>query len=640
MTQRYPTDFVQADVDTEITPPCIRVHTRWHHKDLIKQVPGAHWVSKIDAWRLPLTWAAAVQLRGVFGETLQLSEELIKVVWEMRSDRVDPALELREDLGEDDNELDVPERQRHLFPFQRKAVQFMLVSQSGIDAGEMGTGKTVEACALLNERLERGDAALPALVICPNSAKRHWARHITERVCNATPYLIEGNQPQRRKLIKAAKEDPTAVVIINFEAVPLFSRLAPYASVNLRKCRECDKYGGIDDLPPAKCETHSKELNGFGFRSFILDEAHRIKDPHAKQTRAAWAIAHDDSIRWAWALTGTPIESSVADLWSILHVIAPAEHPVRTTFVNRYAIQGWNLYGGLEIGGLNPVTSNEFHRIIDPRFRRVRKASVLPQLPPKVYTTRYVDLTPNQKKMYDDLSTSLLTRTPEGELLVPYNDLVARTRLAQLAAATLKITDKPDPNDPRTWVVSLVEPSPKIDELLLVVDELGKQQAVVAADQSQLIDLACARLEKAGVPHLKITGDVANRDRDRALQALNGGYIKLLLFTSKAGGTALDMSAAGNLIFLQHPWSLIDYKQVEDRPHRIGAERHESINIISIMARNTIDDDKLERLSEKLRRLDEITRDRAEYERARKPVPDELNDEEMRLMATDLGVPS
>jgi SNF2 family DNA or RNA helicase len=211
----------------------------------------------------------------------------------------------------------------------------------------------------------------------------------------------------------------------------------------------------------------------------------------------------------------------------------------------------------------------------------------------------------------------------------------------QFACASVDV-DRVDPNKVSTWKVSLREPSPKLDELEIVLEELGvlspgfsRPPVLVSAQFKQLLRMAAKRLEKLGVAHAVIDGDVSQHDRDQALDALNAGRIKVLLFTGQSGGTGLDMSAADVLINLQRSWSLVDERQKEDRNHRIGSERHESVLVIDIITEDTVEEDQVDALLEKMLRLDEITRDRAELARASLDTS-ALDAEEARILRTDL----
>jgi SNF2 family DNA or RNA helicase len=620
-----------AELDPEASSDRITVVTQWTEKELIKQVPGSRWDSGRKLWTVPLAWASCVTLRGVFGQQLHIGPDLTAWAWQHRDEFVLPALELRQALTAEFGVLRVDDER--LYDFQRAGVRFLTHSPHVLLADEMGTGKTVQTLTALRQH---GAEALPALVICPNSVKRHWAREAKTWLPEATTYVVGNTAAKRRNAIKEAREDPSALVIINIEAVALVSRVAPYGSIKLKRCRECDPDFGDESVKPSRCEVHHKDLNGFGFRSVIIDEAHRIKNPQATQTRATWSVCHDPSIRRRIALTGTPIAQHPGDLWSIMHAIDPPEFPVRGKYIDRYCLTSWNLYGGIDIVGVHPGQRDELFSFLDPHFRRVTKAEVLPQLPKKIRTTRWVELTPGQRRMYRELEARLQTRTESGQLLLVSKDLHKALRLMQLASATCEIEGPPD--DPAQWNVRLRAPSPKIDELEVVLEELGDGQCVVAAESIQLIKLAAERLTKLRIPHRLITGEQSEYDRDRGLEMLREGSIRVLLFTVKAGGTGLNMSCVDTLVNLQRSWSMIDVVQTEDRIHRIGSERHVQVRIIDIVAEDTVEEDQIERIAERFARLDEITRDRERILAAGGDVT-ELDNRYAMIAESHLGVP-
>jgi len=576
----------------------IVVDTQWNERELVKQVPSARWDPVEKHWTTNLTWAACVQLRGVFRERLTIGPILDEWAWTQRS-LVNRLMELR-DLIEPDYSF--PWDDKRLYPFQEVGREFLVLAREAILADEMGTGKTIQAL----RALETTDA-YPALVVCPNSTKGNWGQEaLTWSTGN--PYVVTGTATQRTRVLQAAASDKRAILIINYEAARTMSRLAPYGSVRLKRCRACDPRGE-EGLTASRCEVHPKQLNAIPFRTVIVDEAHRIKDPQSKQTRAVWALAHSRDVSYRWALTGTPLANHPGDLWSILHCVSPREFPTKTHFVDRYCLQSWNAFGGLDIVGVNPATRDEFFRLLDPRFRRMQKAVVLAQLPPKVRSIRVVDLSPKQAKAYRELENGLGTLTPGGPLFAP-NALVQRTRLLQLASATCNV-DTHGSDDISEWDVELTDPSSKIDELMDILEELGDRQVVICAMHRKLIELAAARMATKHMSFGMITGTIVEYERQLNLKHFQEGALQYLLFTVAAGGTGLTMTAADTIIFLQRSDSMIDNKQAEDRVHRVGSERHESILIIDIVARDTVEDRQAELLHEKMLRLEEITRDRA-----------------------------
>lgn len=604
--------------------PAAKLVTAWNEKPLVKKIAGARYLPRQNCWCVPLTWTSYVQIRGIF-PAATFADEYQDWVRETFAHLVDPARTLRGVTTFDQTLIDA-----RLRAYQAACLPWSTLVKSGIIGDEMGLGKTVEMLWTLR-LLEN---SLPALIACPNSVKEHWAQRAAEWFPAATPYVLDGSAAKRQKLIEEARKDPSALVIINIESARLFSRLAPYGSTRLARCRECDPKFGDEGLTPSRCHVHRKPLNGFGFRSVVIDEIHRIAEPKSQQTRALWALGHDPSVRYRWGMTGTFIRNNPVDAWSALHFVAPDEYPTRSQFSDRYALTSWNAHGGTDVIGLRPDTAGEFFAAFDVRYRRMLKAIVADQLPPKIYSTRYVELGRTQRKMYDELKADMTTFDEAGEMIVAPNQLVARTRRAQLSVASLAVVEKPDEDDSSTWKMALCEPSPVLDELEVVMEELGTEQFVVAAESKQLINLLSYRLTKRGVDHGLITGDITPAQRDDAMRRLRAGHVRTVLFTVKAGGTGVDMSCAPNIIFIQRPDSMIDYVQAEDRVHRIGSERHTAVNVIHVVARNTVEAEKSQNIAEKLTRLEEINRDRAQLEAsgAHKDALVALEREQMEIM--------
>jgi superfamily II DNA or RNA helicase len=601
-----------AEIDTD-THTHIKITTTYREKPLIEPLPGATF--RAGQWRMPLSWASCQALRGVFKKTLEIGPELLTWSKSEYRVRIEPSLALRDQLEPVDQ---VPYVSSHLRPYQASGVAWMMAARSGILGDEMGSGKTVQSLDFMRVVHELSDGfdephrmdSLPALVIVPNSTKYHWERLARRWNTHATPYVIEGTAVKRRKILAQASVDPTALVIVSLEAARTMSRLAPFGSIKLKRCKECDPKRG-DELKPAQCEVHPKELNSIMFRSVFLDEAHRIKDTRSKQTRAVWYLMHSPGVNYRWALTGTVIANHPGDLWALAHAVAPEDFPTKTKFIDRYCLTDWNIYGGMDIVGLRPDTKDEFFKIFEPRFRRMLKSVILPFLPEITRDIRTCELTPAMRRTYDELYGSLATRMPDGTLLVAYNDMTKQGKLTQLASSSVEI-DKRDPDDISTWKITLKDPSPKLDALEELLDDLDPEKpVVVAAESIQLIHMAAERLDKRGTSYVAITGDVPAYERENALDALRQGAAQVLLFTIKAGGVGLDMSAADTLIFLQQPWSMVERLQTEGRVHRIGSEVHNSVKIIDLVTRDTVEEEQIVRVHEKLERLDEITRDRA-----------------------------
>lgn len=581
--------------------------TTWNEKELIRLLPGSWY--KQQEWTVPLSWASCVALRGVFGANLEVAADLNSWAREERERRILPALAMREWTELPDGMKLITDLSGQLYPFQRAGVAWLLAAESGLLADDMGTGKTIEILTMIRERLARFETSLPALVICPNAVKRVWAREAETWLPEANVYVVEGTPAARNRAITAAADDPNSLLIVNFEALRTLSRQASYGSIRLKRCRECDPRSGEPDLTPARCHMHPRALNRIGFHTVIVDEAHRIKDPKSQQTRAVWALAHGPATRWRYATTGTPIANDPSDLWSPMHAVAPIEYPARSAFVDRYCLQAWTPYGTLDIVGVQPTTRDELYAFLDPRFRRLPKELTGLQLPPKVRQIRYVDLPPKARREYDTMDREMIVdrweEFAEGdeEMVLSPGLLTKSLRLMQFASATVEVSGDR---------YRLTEPSVKVDELINIISDLPAGTSLVfAAESRQLIELASARLTKLGLNHGLITGSRSPAEREVALEDFQSGRTKLLGFTLKAGGTGLTMTAASVMVFLQRSWSLVENLQGEDRVHRIGSERHESVTIIDVVTRDTIEDERqIPALYNKILRLEEIRRDR------------------------------
>lgn len=605
----------------EIAEDRISVQTVWSEKEMIKQVPGASWDSDAKMWHVPKSWSACVQLRGVFECDLTIGPELRKWAAAEKASRIQPSLDLR---GRTD--VDEPSDlafNSKLFSFQKAGVRFLLTAGSALLADEMGTGKTVQTLEFL--RLSQG---LPALVVCPKSMMGTWKREAGFWFPDAVAYRVQGSIAERRKTLEDASLDPNAIVIINFEGVRGHSRLSGYGSEALRRCAAC---GGSVLVKAHLCEMHKKELNSMSFKTVVVDEAHRMKDPKAKQTRAIWALGAGKGVQHRLALTGTPLANHPGDLWSIMHFVAPVDYPRKSAFVGRYCRVDFNAWGGMEIRGVNADTKDELYRIIDPRFRRMPKALVLPQLPAKMPVKRYIQMTDKQAEAYKKLEAgSMIVRLDNGDLLVAKGDLAAQNRLLQFSSAYMQGSHDEG--------FTMCEPSPKLDAMMDIIDEMGDKQVVFCAQSRQLIELAEKRLIAADISYAIITGKIPQWQRDLYLQDFQSGKRQAMLFTIQAGGVGLTMTAADTIVFLQRSWSMVENKQAEDRVHRIGSEIHDSVKVIDLITEGTIEEKQIERLWEKSKRLDEITRDTKVLEAAGLSTA-HLEAEAQSILNSNLGEP-
>lgn len=580
---------VRADIDL-VDPNRIAVKTSYFHKDLIASIPGARYSHKDEMWKLPLGWANCLALRSTFGLDLEIGEALAQWALSEMDNRIRPAMQLREAIEADGS--------AHLYSYQRAGVAFLSIAKQALLADEMGTGKTRQAVMALQQIYLQGINPFPCLAVVPNSTKIGWKREASIVWPGLEVVVVKGSAAQRRKQL----ETPAHLYVMNWESVRGHSRLAPYGSISLKRCKEC---GGEDErITHVKCEVHPRELNQMKFVSAICDEAHRMKDPKAKQTRAIWSATKDTLFRFA--LTGTPIADAPDDLWTILHWLSPAEWPSRTKFIDRMCEVSYNAFGAPTVLGVKPQMKDEFFASLDPRMRRMPKSVVLRFLPPIVPERRDVEMPPKQEKAYNQMRDLMLAELDSGDILTTPNPLSRVTRLLQFASSYATLETAED----GSTRVRLTDPSCKLDAFMDDIPDFGTDSVVVFAVSRQLIEMLSRRLEKHNIPHGLITGAQSADERQKHMDDFQAGYTKFILCTIAAGGVGITLTAARTAVFLQRSWSMIDNTQAEARIHRIGSERHESIRMLDYVTAGTLEEVVISAVEAKSQRLEQILRDK------------------------------
>lgn len=575
----------KADLFNHDGHQVVSVETTYQDRHLMTELPGGRFNRQLQGWIAPLSWATCVTLRGLFGDRLEIGDDLQSWAWEQRNSRIEPAFQIRNLLELPASmpfpELDEVEKGStlKLFPYQRVDVKFLMLNERALLANEPGLGKTGVLIRFLQVLKLTGKEPFPAVVICPNSLKfAVWQRELAAWAPEFSVQVVDGSAGKRRKQL-TSKAD---IVIINWDSIRLHSRLAAYGSINL-----------------TDVERLEKELNELRPRAVFMDEAHRLKSPQTAWTRAAWAIAHQ--ARYRVAATGTPVTDHVGDMWSLGHALEPTWFPAKTKYMNRYAQVSLNFFGGAEVVGVNPHTKDELFAILDPLTRRVPKLLALPQLPPKLPPQyRHTPMSTKQQKAYDQMRADMLALL-DGGLLIAGDDRVKFLRLMQFASAAAEITEDDQ--------VKLTMPSTKVDDMVDLLEEMGEAPLVVAAVSRQLIELAGKKLEQLKITHGYVTGAQTPAERRVAVDSFQAGRIRVILLTLGAGAEGITLTRADTMLFLQEDFSEVVNRQAQDRVHRIGSEIHESIRIIKQITPNSVEERKLELLEGKRTRMEEILRD-------------------------------
>jgi SNF2 family DNA or RNA helicase len=588
----------------------IRFQSSYAERSLVRSLPGAKYDRKSEQWYVTASWVACLTMRSLFGSSLELGPKLTEWAWEEYAVEQEVA-----ELAEATEFAPGVAFDPRLFGYQKAGAEYLCFTGRALLGDEPGLGKSAQTIQAVKALHDGGRDVFPVLIICPNSLKRVWEAELEKWWLDGPELtIVQGSAVQRRKQLRDGSGKGH---IINWESVRLHSRVSGYGPIRLKSCAAC---GGVEDprpgeeykgaVPESRCETHQRELNLNGYKTVIVDEAHKMKDPNAKQTRAVWSVL--DTAKYKYALTGTPIGSNVGDIWSILRGLDPDAFSVRSKFLDIFAVTKLNYFGGFEVLGLNPEHAETFRRILALYMRRIPKVVALPQLPPKLEPQyRYCEMSPKQAKQYSQMRDGMLTIIDSGQPLVAVDQLSRFNRLKRLACATGSVLE-----DGR---LILDDPSCKVDDLLEFVED-NPGQLVVAAVSRQLIELAEKRLRAAGYKTGLITGKQTLDERYVTCEDFQAGKIDVVLLTMGAAKEGITLTAADTIFFLERSPSLLDNTQTEDRIYRIGSERHDCIRVVISLTADTIEDNREAQLAMKSGRFEEVVQDR---ERARRMLSNE-----------------
>ena len=437
-----------------------------------------------------------------------------------------------------------------LRPYQRAAVQYLTEHPHSILADDMGLGKTVESIATVVNSGGEG----PILVVCPNSVRKKWAREIKQWT-GEEAIIIDGANPAKRKA--------------QLERAVKFSK---WAVINWEKLR----------IMP--------ELQKVKWRAVIADEAHRAKNRKAKQTKALWKITAPIQL----ALTGTPIQNSPDELWSLLKWLYPKTYTSYWRFFNDYVDYYEGHFGRIITGVRNPDLLR--FELADKLVRRT-KDEVL-DLPEITWDYVPVQLTPEQRRLYSEAEREIWIKIEqdaaagdteaekmlEDQLYFLQNGAARTTRLRQIASSPALLGGKDE--------------SGKLDAAVeLIADAPPDKQFVVFTEFKPTVAALCERLEKRGVSVDAFTGETPQSKRDVIIDGFQNGESRVLCMTRDTGGEGIDLYAADTAIFIERHWNPSRNQQAESRLHRMGQEN--PVQIVVLIAEDTVDDGKVEPINRK-----------------------------------------
>lgn len=443
-----------------------------------------------------------------------------------------------------------------LRPYQQEVVDKFADKINVLDCDDMGLGKTYSAIALddvRRQQIPKGYIGAPTLVIAPlTGVVDAWVRSI--QTANPALAVRRINEKKRNELFQGYAD----VYVIHWQAVSLM----------------------LDELAANK------------WLHIIADEAHKLKNRNTGWTKDLKKIK---KVAFKTALTGTPVINQPAEPWSILNWLYKDSKQRRAVFGDgqqedwgKYLTSYWRFYkryvdyyeddyGYKHING--PKNEAELMHHIEPIYIRRKKEDVLPDLPDKQYRRIEVDLTPKQRKMYDEVKEDMITWLDSGQPLMTPNVISQLIRLQQFALATCEF-------DPQGQI-QLHAPSAKLDYLMELCESTDRQ-LIIFSQFSRMVNLVEASMKKAGMSYAKLTGDVSQTTRTVGIDEFHRGNRQFFIATIGAGGVGIDgLQVAQTAVFLDRDWSPGLNSQAEDRIHRLGQKG--KVEIVDIVAHKTVD---------------------------------------------------
>ncbi len=410
----------------------------------------------------------------------------------------------------------------------------------GILADDMGLGKTLQSIAFLVSVLpEIRELKLPGIIVCPASLVYNWQNELQKFAPQIRVVIADGSQEERSQILKASSK---ADVIIT--SYPLLRR---------------------DIAKVAKQ----------AFHTLILDEAQFFKN-HATQTaHAVKAI----QARYRFALTGTPVENKLEELWSIFDAVFPA------LFTDRKAF--------------NDLTRETVAKRVRPFLLRRLKTDVLKELPEKIESLQASELLPEQKKLYVAYLAKL-----QQETLKHLNEkdfqknrikiLAGLTRLRQLCC------------HPSLFVEDYGGSSAKFEQLLEIIEECRSagKRLLVFSQFTKMLGIIGRELGYQGIPFFYLDGSTPASERVQLCNRFNDGERDLFLISLKAGGTGLNLTGADTVILYDLWWNPAVEQQAADRAHRIGQKK--VVQVIRLVTQGTVEDKMYELQLRKKNLIDEV----------------------------------
>lgn len=403
----------------------------------------------------------------------------------------------------------------------------------GILADDMGLGKTLQVIALLlDEKINHREGYRPSLIICPASLIYNWESEIAAFAPELRALPVAGSVPERAKLIGQA--DQVDVIITSYDL--LKRDIAIYQDMT--------------------------------FRFQVIDEAQYIKNAQTMSAKAVKAI----DARTRFALTGTPIENRLSELWSIFDFLMPGFLFGYQKFKKTFEVPVAKSQDQLALGNLRRMTG--------PFILRRLKQDVLKELPDKLETILYSKMGEKQGALYAANALLLKERLESGG--------ASGKEKMQILAELMKL--RQICCDPSLCYQDYRGESAKLETCIeLVVNGVGAEHKILLFSQfTSMLDIIGERLRKEGVAFYMLTGATPKEERLKMVNSFHKDGTPVFLVSLKAGGTGLNLTAADIVIHYDPWWNVAAQNQATDRAHRIGQTKQ--VTVFKLITRNTIEE--------------------------------------------------
>lgn len=399
----------------------------------------------------------------------------------------------------------------------------------GILADDMGLGKTLQTITYV-----LANPGTRTLIVCPTSLAYNWQDEFSKFAPQIATQIISGTPQERADLMQQSTDVPVWIT-----TYPLIRK-----DVDLYKAQIFD--------------------------ACFIDEAQFIKNPTSLGAKAVKAV----QAKHRFALTGTPIENTLSELWSIFDFVMPG-------FFGRYR-QFEECYEKPILRDHDSVQMQKLRCKIRPFVLRRMKKEVLTELPDKIETRRMAEMGAKQRKIYESYLARIQMELAGDEENTPGGNrmqvLAALTRLRQICC------------HPATFASNYHGGSGKLDLLMEQLPDIleGGHSVIVFSQFTSMLSIIAHELKQRNIPFFYLAGSTSAQERKREVKEFNRGEVKVFLISLKAGGTGLNLTGADTVIHFDPWWNPAVEDQATDRAYRIGQKK--KVQVIKYVMKDSIEE--------------------------------------------------